>query len=215
MNRIAERVAAVMNDSELQTLILSQYEHDAQTLTTGAEANLLKFKHLCGWATPEEQQRWEDICQTFRKNQKFRGIDAGDRFGQVIVEMGEFSEGLTSIRDAVTEATGKLNEPADRPSEDAAAVELQRMATLVGEFSGGLDAIRQTLDQGLTKLGDQAAKRESPARPVLATFAPDAMEILTKFVAELQLATAARRSIPACPARCTRRDLCPRPSTPR
>ena len=66
MNRIAERVSPVMNDSELETLILSQYEQDAQTLTTGAEANLLKFKQLCGWATPEEQQRWEDISQTFQ-----------------------------------------------------------------------------------------------------------------------------------------------------
>jgi len=33
MNRIAEKVSSVMNDQELQTLIESTYEQDAQTLT--------------------------------------------------------------------------------------------------------------------------------------------------------------------------------------
>ena len=44
MNKIAEQLAPIMNDEELQTLIDSHYENQAQTLTTGAEANLLKFK---------------------------------------------------------------------------------------------------------------------------------------------------------------------------
>ncbi|MEX0817935.1 MAG: AAA family ATPase, partial [Pirellulaceae bacterium] len=34
MNRIAEKVVPIMNDQELQTLILSSYENDAQTLTS-------------------------------------------------------------------------------------------------------------------------------------------------------------------------------------
>ncbi len=48
MNRIAEKVVAIMNDEELQTLILSNYENDAQTLTSSTESNLLKFKELMG-----------------------------------------------------------------------------------------------------------------------------------------------------------------------
>jgi hypothetical protein len=35
MNRIAEKVVPIMNDEELETLILSNYENDAQTLTPG------------------------------------------------------------------------------------------------------------------------------------------------------------------------------------
>ena len=46
MNRIAGRTLPVMNDDELWTLILSSYEQDAQTLTSGAESNMLKFKEL-------------------------------------------------------------------------------------------------------------------------------------------------------------------------
>ncbi len=44
MNRIAEKIIPIMNDEELERLIVDHYVSEAQTLTTGAEANLLKFK---------------------------------------------------------------------------------------------------------------------------------------------------------------------------
>ena len=44
MNKIVEKVVPIMNDQELETLIFSHYESESQTLTSGAEANLLKFK---------------------------------------------------------------------------------------------------------------------------------------------------------------------------
>ena len=51
MNKIAERVVPIMNDAELESLVQSHYENQAQTLTTGAEANLLKLKELLGELT--------------------------------------------------------------------------------------------------------------------------------------------------------------------
>ncbi|HMO66973.1 MAG TPA: ATP-binding protein, partial [Verrucomicrobiota bacterium] len=54
MNRLAEKVAAIMNDDELRALILDHYRGESQTLTTGAEANFLKFKEMTGALTPEE-----------------------------------------------------------------------------------------------------------------------------------------------------------------
>jgi hypothetical protein len=65
MNRIAEKVVPIMNDQELQTLILSNYENDAQTLTSNTESNLLKFKELMGILTGEESRRWASIKHTF------------------------------------------------------------------------------------------------------------------------------------------------------
>ena len=44
----------IMNDQELQTLIFSHYENEAQTLTTGAEANLLKFREQAQYADGRE-----------------------------------------------------------------------------------------------------------------------------------------------------------------
>ncbi|MEL6845296.1 MAG: AAA family ATPase, partial [Bacteroidota bacterium] len=51
MNRLAEKIVPAMNDAELQQLISSHYEGEAQTLSNGAEANLLRFRQLTGSLT--------------------------------------------------------------------------------------------------------------------------------------------------------------------
>lgn len=43
MNRIAEKVIPLMTDEEVEGFIFDHYENESQTLTTGVEANLLKF----------------------------------------------------------------------------------------------------------------------------------------------------------------------------
>ena len=56
MNKIAERVVAIMNEEELNELLMTHFENQAQTLTTGAEANLLKFKDMMDWLDDEETE---------------------------------------------------------------------------------------------------------------------------------------------------------------
>ncbi len=97
MNKLAEKVQPIMNDQELKTLILSHYENESQTLTTGAEANLLKFKELTGWASKGDAGRWADIKATFMRNKLLQG----DRLGQLVQQMGAFAEGLEGIRKAL------------------------------------------------------------------------------------------------------------------
>lgn len=104
MNKIAERVVPVMNDAELETLIFSHFENQAQTLTTGAEANLLKFKELLGSMSDEEAKRWEDIKRTFKRNVMLGSVAGDDKFGQVIAQMSTFSDGLAEIQSTL--ATG-------------------------------------------------------------------------------------------------------------
>jgi hypothetical protein len=103
MNKIAAKVVPIMNDAELQTLILSHYENEAQTLTTGAEANLLKFKEINGFLSEAERQRWEEIKAVFRKNQRFKGLGSSDQMGQILVQLSTFSEGLFSIKEVIAE----------------------------------------------------------------------------------------------------------------
>ena len=79
MNKIAEKVVAIMNDEELFLQILSSYENDSQTLATGAEANMLKWKELVGCITKEEQDRWDEIKNIFVKN---KGVKGEDQLGQ-------------------------------------------------------------------------------------------------------------------------------------
>jgi hypothetical protein len=102
MNKLAEKVVPIMNDEELDTLLLSHYESEAQTLTSGAEANLLKFRMMCGFASTDDQVRWEDIVRTFRKHQQLRGVGGeGNPLAQVVAQMGQFTEGLEAIRRAL------------------------------------------------------------------------------------------------------------------
>ena len=101
MAKIAVKVIPIMNDEELETVIQSHYQNESQTLTTGAEANLLRFKEMFQQLSPTEAQRWEDIKATFRKRQKLMGLEEGDRMTQVIAHLGSFAEGLDSIRKAL------------------------------------------------------------------------------------------------------------------
>ncbi|MGB0582464.1 MAG: ATP-binding protein, partial [Limisphaerales bacterium] len=65
MNRLAEKVLPIMNDEEVEALILDHYEQESQTLTTGAEANVLKFKELIGVQRDEDKERWAEIKKTY------------------------------------------------------------------------------------------------------------------------------------------------------
>ncbi|MBU7598850.1 DNA repair ATPase [Streptomyces sp. P38-E01] len=64
-NKLAERIVPVMNDQELEALIDDHYLGEAQTLTAGAEANLLKLAELRGRLDPERAARWKEIKHTW------------------------------------------------------------------------------------------------------------------------------------------------------
>ncbi len=97
MNRLAEKVLPVMNDEELTSLILAHYQGESQTLTKGAEANLLKFKELTGLISEQEKDRWEEIKETFQKKQKMLGMQDGDSMAQALLELNSLSENIHAI----------------------------------------------------------------------------------------------------------------------
>jgi MoxR-like ATPase len=101
MNRLAEKVVAVMNDAELDSLVDAHYQNEAQTLATGAESNLLKYKELLGKQTPEETRRWQEIKRTFVKTALLRSSDDRDPVTLVVQQLSNFSTGLDAIRDAL------------------------------------------------------------------------------------------------------------------
>ncbi|MEO1099613.1 MAG: AAA family ATPase, partial [Bacteroidota bacterium] len=97
INKITEKVVSVMNDEELDNLILTHYESESQTLTSGAEANLLKFKSLIGTISKDEKKRWDKILQKFQKQQELLGY--GNQTGLVVKEMENISKHLDGIRE--------------------------------------------------------------------------------------------------------------------
>jgi len=101
MNKMAEKVVPVMNENELEMLIMTHYQNEAQTLTTGTEANLLKFKDINGKIKQEESSRWEEIKTTFKKNQRFRGIGESNQINQLLVQLATLGDGVEGIKNAL------------------------------------------------------------------------------------------------------------------
>lgn len=102
MNKIVEKVVPIMNDKELETLLFSHYESESQTLTSGAEANLLKFKSLIHKMTPEEEKRWQEILEKFMEMQKRAGFGENNQTAEVIGQMETISQYLKGIQGEMT-----------------------------------------------------------------------------------------------------------------
>ena len=98
MAKLAEKVQPLLNPAERHTLLADHYQSEAQTLTTGAEANLLKLRELLGWLTPEEAARWEAIKATFRHNLR---LSSGGQNAQVLEQLARVAGGLEGIREVL------------------------------------------------------------------------------------------------------------------
>ena len=68
MNKMVSRISPLMNSEEINELIMSHYESEAQTLTADNEANLLKLKEIANSLTEQEKTRWETIKEIFVSN---------------------------------------------------------------------------------------------------------------------------------------------------
>ncbi|OKJ16139.1 DNA repair ATPase [Kitasatospora sp. CB01950] len=67
MNKIAQRVAPVMDDTELDALIADHYRAEAQALGAAAEAQLLKLAELRSTLTPAQAERWDALKSAHRQ----------------------------------------------------------------------------------------------------------------------------------------------------
>ena len=150
MNRLAEKVLPMMNEQELMDLVLDHYKGESQTLTTGAEANFLKFKQLIGVMNEEEEARWEGIKKTFGRNQFLQGGDQNDPVSRVVSQLSLFTGGLESIE-------GTLKDELSKP----------RTTTIdIGTMSESIEGLRQTLAEGLANQPAAAVPVESATSPV-------------------------------------------------
>lgn len=113
MNKMAEKVSAVMNHDELMQLIGDHYQGEAQTLTSGAEENLLKLAILRGVITDEEKERWQGICQSFssKKNIEIEG----DPTQQAARQLTHMTDILEAMKDDMLQSDTKdLIKPINR-----------------------------------------------------------------------------------------------------
>jgi hypothetical protein len=100
MNKLAERIVPAMNDAELEALIDDHYLGEAQTLTTDAEANLLKLAELRNRLSPAQAERWAAVKAAYLRDKALGGAED----------------------DPMTRAVGALGLLADRVGEVGTAI---------------------------------------------------------------------------------------------
>jgi hypothetical protein len=102
MNKLAERIVPVMNDVELEGVISDHYLGEAQTLTAGAEANLLKLAELRGILTREQEQRWAEVKAAYLRDKALGGA-ADDPMTRAIGAMGLLADKVGAVEAAIRE----------------------------------------------------------------------------------------------------------------
>ncbi|MCC6592573.1 MAG: DNA repair ATPase, partial [Xanthomonadales bacterium] len=148
MVKLAAQLSPLMTDGELDSLIRDHYRGEAQTLGARAEENLLRLAQLIGAPTPDEQARWAQVVDDFRRLMKQGGkqADGATRAAQVLADIalqlekqhGEAAatrEALAALKtlDAIREALAR--EPREPKLElpSSLATTLARMATAYEE----------------------------------------------------------------------------------
>ena len=113
MNKMAEKVSAVMNHEELMQLIGDHYTGEAQTLTSGAEENILKLAQLRGTMNDEQQARWQQICNPY-SSKKTLDIE-GEPTQQAVKQLAHMADSLEAIKlDVQQSDTTDLIRPINR-----------------------------------------------------------------------------------------------------
>jgi hypothetical protein len=114
MNKLAERIVPAMNDDELERLIDDHYASEAQTLTTGAEQNLLKLAEIRGRMTGATRARG---TKSRRASRGFRSwAPATTTRSRASPASLPFSESVSGVFATSSSWLPKRHPHSDRPS---------------------------------------------------------------------------------------------------
>ena len=120
MNKMAEKVVPVMTEEEVEQLIADHYRGEAQTLTVGAEENLLKLAELRDNQTSEQAQRWSQIKDDFVRHQNLGDND--NPIATIASQISLLQNGLNKIGQALQQPQ---SEGLDKLNQTLASLELQ------------------------------------------------------------------------------------------
>jgi len=135
MNKMAEKIVAIMDEKELQQLIDDHYVGEAQLLTTGAEENLLKLKELRGILSNDDAKRWAQIKTEF----KIRNSVAGDEDGatKIASQISGLKEHLDNLSQSIT---------ADKSKEKAATTrQVKAITTAIDNLNIDVEVVNNPL----------------------------------------------------------------------
>ncbi|MHC5903559.1 DNA repair ATPase [Streptomyces sp. S6] len=101
MNRIAQRIRPAMNERELDAVIEDHFLAEAQTLTGGAEANLLKLGELRGTLSAELSERWQAVKASYVP------ASESDPLGRAVVALEALAERIAAVEEVIGRAADR------------------------------------------------------------------------------------------------------------
>ncbi|MDD3484863.1 hypothetical protein, partial [Azovibrio restrictus] len=163
MSKLAAKITPLMRDEELDALLRDHYRGEAQTLTTGAEENLLKLAHLLGRPTPDEQARWQAIREEFVRRRKLGGEDqdGSTRIAATLLDVARAVDGLkpgeelgASIREGLARLEAGLArlEPGEAPALPPIQPTIQVAPADLSQFTGFLEGMNKSYERVLLPL---------------------------------------------------------------
>lgn len=177
MNRLAEKVLPIMTDSEIERLIDDHYAGESQTLTDGAEANLLKFKELEGKLTPVEAERWNEIKKRFKRQKALGGAGDTDPVNRVVAQLADFNNNLAELGDTLSEGSrtygstladalgglrATLEEGSQRSEQSLTTLLANLRETLAAEAARGREG-QAALGEGIQAVAERIITAQSEA----------------------------------------------------
>ncbi|PZF97644.1 DNA repair ATPase [Micromonospora endophytica] len=106
MTKLAERVVPVLTDDELEAVIDDHYLGEAQTLASGAEANLLKLAELRGRLSPEQARRWAEVKDAYQRSKALGGA-GDDPVDRTVGALGLLADRVGGVAAAIGRATDR------------------------------------------------------------------------------------------------------------
>jgi hypothetical protein len=106
MNKLAGRIVPVMNDAELEAAIDDHYAGEAQTLTDGAEANLLKLAELRGRLSAEQARRWAEVKAGYLRRLALGGPQ-DDPATRTAAALGLLADRVGGVQSAIERAADR------------------------------------------------------------------------------------------------------------
>ncbi len=152
MTKLAARITPLMDDGELDDLLRDHYRGEAQTLTTGAEENLLKLAELLGSLSGEEKARWQEIRDEFVRRRKLGGDDADGsmRIANTLLDISRAVDALRTQSDLSQDLKKGLAGLAKTLREIEPRIEIAAPDTTL--FNDSLQEMKDLYDKALLPL---------------------------------------------------------------
>ena len=100
-------------------MIDDHYAAEAQTLTTGAEANLLKLAELRGTLTDGQAARWAELKAAYVRAQALGGPD-DDPLTRAVAALGLLADRMAAVETAINRAADPRRPTANATARHAA-----------------------------------------------------------------------------------------------